>query len=251
MADNIEKLFNKMGLTEYESRVLSALIKKGEVEAPDISIMANVPKTRVYDVLEKLDKKQLVIPISGRPKKYKAIDPQKIVDILLNEKIKELESLKTEVELLKNKLLAKTEEEDYSEKVIKVKDKRDFIRILAEEIEKANNSIIGFSHLDIEHIEPIKESVKKAIQKNVNVMVIQNKDVLQRKGSFGDILEKASIKGYDHELNAYIIDNNKVILGISNIKENKPEYHLTIWKSNPIMIAMIKNHFDEVWKKIK
>ena len=80
------ELLEKLGLTEYEAKTLSTLFKLKEAQAPNISRTAQVPKTRVYDVLEKLIAKDLLIEIKGRPKLYRAIDPQKAIDLLINSK---------------------------------------------------------------------------------------------------------------------------------------------------------------------
>lgn len=148
-------------------------------------------------------------------------------------------------------MLASKSENDYSEKVIKVKDKRDFLKILSQEIEAAEKSIVGFSLMDIDHAEIIKESIKKAAEKKVNIMLIPSKE-LSQKGFLDELCSKGvSCRSYDHALNAYVIDDKKVILGISNIKEEKPEYHFTIWKDNLAMASIMKSHFDSVWKKAK
>ena len=76
-------LLEKLGLTEYEAKTLETLFKLKEAEAPTISRIAQVPKTRVYDVLEKLIQKNLIMEISGRPKLYRAIEPQKAIESLL------------------------------------------------------------------------------------------------------------------------------------------------------------------------
>ncbi|MEI7961272.1 MAG: helix-turn-helix domain-containing protein, partial [archaeon] len=73
----------KLGLTEYEAKTLSTLFSLKEAEAPHISRTAQVPKTRVYDVLEKLIQRNLIIEIKGRPKLYRAVEAQKAIDILL------------------------------------------------------------------------------------------------------------------------------------------------------------------------
>jgi sugar-specific transcriptional regulator TrmB len=60
---SVNEMLLQLGLTEYESKTLSTLFKMGESEAPAISRLAQVPKTRVYDVLDKLVEKNLVIEI--------------------------------------------------------------------------------------------------------------------------------------------------------------------------------------------
>ena len=69
MKTNIHELLKQLGLTEYESKTLNTLFQLKEEKAPEISRDAQVPKTRVYDVLDGLVKKGLVIEIQGRPKK--------------------------------------------------------------------------------------------------------------------------------------------------------------------------------------
>ena len=81
---DVNSLFLELGLTEYESKTLSTILKLKDAEAPDISRLAQVPKTRVYDVLDKLIRRGLIIEISGRPKKYRGIDPSESVNLLLN-----------------------------------------------------------------------------------------------------------------------------------------------------------------------
>jgi sugar-specific transcriptional regulator TrmB len=250
MTEGLESLLGRLGLTEYESRVLNALFRQGEAEAPEISIAAGVPKTRVYDVLERLKNKQVIIPISGRPKKYRVVDAKKVIEKLLLEKTLELEKLKAEAEHLK-KSLSEKPDSSYSEKVIKVKDRRDFIKILGQEIDSAKECINGFSIINEGEAGHLNEALMKAGERKVNVMLIPHKDV-KEKGIFDELQSKgAAIKGYEHGINAYVLDKKKVILAISNLAEERPEYHFTIWRDNPEMVALINSYFDQVWKKAR
>src|SRR3989344_6793449 len=123
MADyDVNTFLEKLGLTEYEAKTLSALFHLHEAEAPEISRSAQVPKTRVYDVLDRLTKKALVIEIHGRPKRYMAIEPEKVFIALLEEKKKELQSLEREADSLKNSIMTKHANGKH-ERVMKVKDR--------------------------------------------------------------------------------------------------------------------------------
>jgi len=146
-------LLANLGLTEYESKTLSTLFGLGEAEAPEISRMAQVPKTRVYDVLEKLIEKKLVIEIRVRPKKYRVIDAPQVLDALVAERKSHLSELESQVKEMKGSLAntRKGTGEAKSESVIKVKDKHDFERILAQELEKAEGTIVGFTEISDKH----------------------------------------------------------------------------------------------------
>jgi len=97
----LNNFLEKLGLTEYEAKTLSSLFRLREAEAPEISRNAQVPKTRVYDVLARLTKKNLIIEIHGRPKRYMSIEAEKVFALLIEEKRKELQELEKRASELK------------------------------------------------------------------------------------------------------------------------------------------------------
>ena len=171
----LNQLLSSLGLTEYESKTLSTLFNLGEAEAPDISRLAQVPKTRVYDVLEKLVGKSLVIEIKSRPKKYRVMNSPEVLDSLIEERKKQLQELERQVKDVKSSLASagKIKMDAKSESVIKVKDKHDFERILAQELEKAKNTIVGFTEISNKsHI--LHSALEKAKEKNVTIKLLNS-----------------------------------------------------------------------------
>ena len=242
----LNNLLSSLGLTEYESKTLSTLFGLGEAEAPEISRLAQVPKTRVYDVLEKLISKQVVIELHGRPKKYRVIDAPQVLDSLVSERKTHLSELEKQVKEMKESLSdnPKTKTDVRSESVIKVKDKHDFERILAQELETAEDTILGFTEISDKH-HVLKEALEKAKAKNVGIRILNN---------FASDALKKSIKEFrqiEHGLNAFIIDEKKVILALSDFKKEKPEYHFTIWHENKPMANAFKHYFEKTWAQAK
>ncbi|PJA16969.1 MAG: hypothetical protein COX63_02960, partial [Candidatus Diapherotrites archaeon CG_4_10_14_0_2_um_filter_31_5] len=121
---------NSLGLTEYESKAILSLIEKGALEAPEISRNTDIPKTRVYDVLEKLEKKGLVIPLHGRPKKFQSIESNKVIEKLIEVKRKEFKEIEENALKLKQGIKF-NEINETQENVLRVKSLTDFDRILA------------------------------------------------------------------------------------------------------------------------
>lgn len=239
----LNELLASLGLTEYESKTLSTLFNLGEAEAPEISRLAQVPKTRVYDVLEKLIERQLVIEIHGRPKKYRVMDAPQVLDSLVAERKTNLSGLEKQVKEMKENLSGsqKTKIDSRSESVIKVKDKHDFERILAQELEKAQDTIMGFTEISDKH-HVLKEALEKAKEKNVGIRLLN---------SFASESLKKSVKEMkqaEHGLNAFIIDDKKVILALSDFKKEKPEYHFTIWHENRPMASAFRHYFEKIWQ---
>ncbi|MDD4250712.1 MAG: helix-turn-helix domain-containing protein [Candidatus ainarchaeum sp.] len=240
---NTHYLLEKLGLTEYEAKTLSTLFKLKEAQAPTISRAAQVPKTRVYDVLEKLISKGLLIEIKGRPKIYRAIEPEKTIDILIKTKKTQLNSLESEVDKFKQELVLPFEGEEKGEKIMKVKEKQDFERILGQELAKAKHNIQGLTEIT-DNQTIIQDALKSATEHNVKVKLLNSNPSEKLK----DIIE---VKQLNHGLNAFIIDDKKVILAISDFKKDKPDYHFTILNDNAPMANALTYYFNTHWDKAK
>lgn len=247
----ITELLERLGLTEYEAKTLTTLFKLRETEAPEISRIAQVPKTRVYDVLDRLTKKGLVIEIYGRPKKFRVTDPNNALESLIRrkkEEIKELEKRSSEIRDVIG-TVQKAEEES-GEKVMKVKDKQDFLRILEQEIGKAKNEVLAFTKLEDNHLA-LREALNDALKRKVDVKVVS-----KIPSNYSETAKKLSNQGIDlreidHGINAYVIDKKRVVLGISDFSKQKPEYHFTIWNNNKGIANAFQKYFDHCWKEGK
>lgn len=79
---------NEFGLNTYESRLWIALLSKDTSTAGELADVANVPRSRSYDVLESLRKKGFVNIKPGKPIKYVAVSPESVIK-RRKEKIKE------------------------------------------------------------------------------------------------------------------------------------------------------------------
>lgn len=80
--DYIENL-EKSGLSEKEAKVYLACLELGDCSASDISIKSNLPRTLVYDLLEKLINLGLVsYSIKNNKKYFLASDPKELVRII-------------------------------------------------------------------------------------------------------------------------------------------------------------------------
>src|SRR3989338_8047061 len=76
----LSKLRRFFGLNLYEVKIWAALLSRGVSTAGELSDIANVPRSRSYDVLESLEKKGFVVMKLGKPIKYIAISPTEAVE---------------------------------------------------------------------------------------------------------------------------------------------------------------------------
>ncbi|MCD6591484.1 MAG: TrmB family transcriptional regulator [Thaumarchaeota archaeon] len=73
----------RLGLTEYEARAYVAIIELGRAEASEIAKRSGVPRTRIYDILSRLEHNGLIQKIrESRPALYTAIPPERSLEPL-------------------------------------------------------------------------------------------------------------------------------------------------------------------------
>src|SRR6056297_1026931 len=97
----LSKLRRFFALNLYEVKIWTALLSRGVSTAGELSDIANVPRSRSYDVLESLEKKGFVVMKIGKPIKYVAVPPNEVLERVkknLNKKtddhLKQLDKLK-------------------------------------------------------------------------------------------------------------------------------------------------------------
>ncbi|MBU1939395.1 hypothetical protein KKH30_01390 [Candidatus Micrarchaeota archaeon] len=246
---DIRMLLGQLGLTEYEAKVMEALFSLREAEAPEVSRKAQVPKTRVYDVLERLAKRGLIIGIYGRPKKYRAVEAGEVFNTLIQDKRTMLSELEKIADKMKDSF-GPDIGNGPGERVMKVKDKSDFMRILGQEIDGAKTSVFAMANLGKEH-GILRENIKAAAGKNVEFRMVSKIAQESKKlaKEFGDA--GVTFKECEHGMHAYVIDGKKVVLALSDFAQDKPEYHFTIWPDNVPLAEALGNYFEQCWKKGK
>ena len=70
------------GMNSYEARIWVALLSCETATAGTLANMANVPRSRSYDVLTSLEEKGFVFQKGGKPLYYSAYSPDKVMGIL-------------------------------------------------------------------------------------------------------------------------------------------------------------------------
>lgn len=251
MNTNVEVFLGKLGLTEYEAKTLATLFTLPDAESPDVARAAQVPKTRVYDVLDTLVEKGLAVQLHSRPKKYRALKPTDAFQKIIADKVTELERFSSEAQKIGQEMEARVEHPADiqgmgDEKVLKVNSRTDFYKILAQEIDSAKTDIQGLTKLDAHH-HLLHDALTHASQRNVHVQLAGThppafKEYAQKWG------KNVQLKDAAHGLHAYVIDGKKVVLLLSDLAQEKPEYHFAIWPNNPAMAGTLQNTFNAHWE---
>lgn len=86
------RLLEELGLTEYEARCLVALTRVPEATASEIHELSDVPRSRVYDSVERLHRKGIVDVQQTDPRQYRALPQDAVIERLREQYTSTLEA---------------------------------------------------------------------------------------------------------------------------------------------------------------
>lgn len=208
--------FQKLGLSEYESKALSALLSRHDATAQQIADSGEIPITKVYSVLSSLEKQGLLKCTLERPKKYRPLDPESLMNVILGKRKTELERLEKTVSKkfdVLNEMYKEGETFQGNEKVIFLPSFEAVWSLVLEITTSAKNSIYTladgwiYQHA-FKHDKTMIEGVN-ACDRGVKYRCIMP-------ASISDIFEKIRLSKYalswlSHEnTNIRIIDDNRI-----------------------------------------
>ena len=91
----------EFGLSKYEAQAYVALIAKGTASASELAYYSEIPRTKIYPTLLKLENKKLVIISKSKPIMCTAIAPEDAFDGIIHEQINKVNAMNALVSNLK------------------------------------------------------------------------------------------------------------------------------------------------------
>lgn len=85
----------EFGLSSYEARAYVTLISKGTISVSELAYYADIPRTKTYHTLGRLEKKGLVLLSKGKPITCSATSPEDAFDDIIQEQISRVNSMNT------------------------------------------------------------------------------------------------------------------------------------------------------------
>ncbi len=81
--DKFIRVLRELGFTAYESKVLACLsVRRESLKVNELSVMADLPRTKVYSVISSLNGEGFVKVHSGRPLRVSAPPPNELASLL-------------------------------------------------------------------------------------------------------------------------------------------------------------------------
>lgn len=165
------KILKKIGLTEYESKAYLSLIHLVSDKADNISKESNIPRSKIYPVLENLEKKKLIKINEGRPLIYEVITPSEAFTSYKNNLVDEINTLETNlINIYENKL------PKIKTPILSIEDKKKILQKQEDIIKRSKNTLcIRLGFILPQEVEKFKKNINELIKKEVNVKILSVK----------------------------------------------------------------------------
>ena len=249
-------------LNLYEVKLWSALLSRGVSTAGELSDIADVPRSRSYDVLESLEKKGFVVMKTGKPIKYIAIPPTEVVDrvkknMQLNSsnKIKRLDSIRTSPLLTELEQLHTTGISlvDPSEMTGTLKGRHNLYNHLDYLLKGAKKSvnIITTEKGFMRKVEGLKANMEKAKKRGVKIRIAapltkDNKHLTEELKGIAEVKHNAKLN-----TRFVTVDGKDLVFMTMDDGEVHPSYDLGVWVKTPYFASGMDTMFNTTWGSLK
>jgi len=247
------------GLNSYEAKLWVALLSRGVSTAGELSDIANVPRSRTYDVLESLEKKGFTIMKLGKPIKYIAVKPDEVVERLKKhiqedavQKSTLLEEMKSsaildELQLLHNQGVELVNPADLTGSF---RGRDSVYSHMDTMIKTAEETITIMTTQDglVRKIPHLGRSLEKAIRRGVKVRIA----VPTSTKTVPDMPEGVEIRKTDNiSARFMIVDSKEMTFMVLDDKEVHPSYDIGIWINSDFFAKALEQLFELSWKSLK
>ncbi|RLE99725.1 MAG: TrmB family transcriptional regulator [Thermoprotei archaeon] len=234
-----KSLVKILGLSDYEIKAYLKLVEKGPLRPKTLSFEANIPYTKIYSVVIRLEKKGLVkVDRSRRPHTVVAVPPVEAYIKLKSMVEEKLEDLEKKVKLLQE--LYESSHRGFAQ--------REFITIirgLKPINERAVNILVGASssvRVAIPFQKFLSEDLKKnlieeSVKKLIKILATKKLEPL-----FRDLPARIEVKYLDKMFGGGVISEKEVLL----VVEHRGEI-LAAYSSFEYIVEIAKTYFDYLW----
>jgi HTH-type transcriptional regulator, sugar sensing transcriptional regulator len=256
----------EFGLSKYEAQAYVALISKGTISAGELAYYSDLPRTKVYPTLLKLENKKLVIISKSKPIMCTAIAPEDAFDSIIHEQINKVNAMNTLITNLKKASEESRKSRGSEEKRYFHVSANNVLEQLRTMIEGSKFSInIMADQWGLGLLEECKEQLLSVLRRNLEVKLLLPSTQICSE-AYRTIPNEVKIRVSDTIQNCFVFDETEVLM-VDNengkgavfsstevLGVNQNRVFSDIWKNaikTESLADMTKNEAQEVYKIIR
>jgi sugar-specific transcriptional regulator TrmB len=245
-SEGTRQVLREIGLGTYEIDVYIAFLEGGQTTAMEISKKANVPYSKIYEVLNSLKDKGWIKSVESRPTKYYPIQP---LEALAAAKIRLENKYAGWEQTVANELQPLYEKRELVERpdILILHGRQGVLAKLEETLKKATKEIViaapEFAKTMVMYAPSFLEALERT-RVNIKLMVagkIDDRKNLKRLSSLGELRVRGQMFG-----GGIIVDGKEAMLFLG---EEKPS--LVIWSNHVGLVQFAREYFQFLWDSSK
>ena len=261
MQNEIINQLKDIGLNSYESKLWLALLSKGVAAAGELSDIANVPRSRSYDVLESLEKKGFIILKIGKPIKYIAVPPGHVIETVRKKLIEDADvhdKLLSKIgqgpliDELKSVYKSGVNEIDPFELTGSVRGRKNLYHHLDRMIRNAEREVIIMTTSSgiLRKKNALSAAFKKAKERRVKIKIAANitNDVRSQIEELAGLVE---LRQANTPARFCVVDGKEVVLMPMDDEMTNPTSDVGIWVRSKFFAATFEKMFEVAWPTLK
>jgi len=248
--DNLLSTLQKLGLTYYEAKAYLALMTLGVAKPSVIAEESGVPRTKIYEVLKKLEKDRWVTIEKSRPATVTPTYPRKVLEEHKLRFNHEIDGVSNELAMIYNDVIQKE-----VPKIRIVYSAESVSQMKSEIMGNAKKEIMSLGSLYLPHeADILKDNLSMIKERCVRMRSItqpQNDADLETVKSLSPVIEIK--EGHGYCLKTIMVDDKEVILMMAKIKDEIPimEDVIAVWITSPSLTSCLASVFEMEWKNLE
>lgn len=244
VSTKVEKSLREIGLTEYECLAYIALVRYGELTAGQVSEHTSIPYSKVYSVLDSLDRKGWVEIKGGRPRLYY---PRPPVEALEAERLRKENRFEQFREAVVSELQPLYERRDVKEKpeiwIIRgVENIASAIKEIPQKVQR--ELMLALPEIQPELVKIVLPSLELLRDKRVDIHLLTTMDLVASLESH--IAHVAEIRVRKEMFGGgVVIDGKESLLFLG--RGVAEEQNLAIWSDHMGLTMIAKIYFEHLW----
>ncbi len=249
------------GLNSYEAKLWMALLSRGVSTAGELSDIADVPRSRSYDVLESLEKKGFVMMKFGKPIKYLAISPEEVVERVKKRIASDAEAQKKLLDDVRKTTLLNELTSLYKKGVDVVepfelsgylKGRKNLYNHLETTIKNAKSSVALVTSANglLRKADALKGVLKKAKVRGIKIKIAAPLTE-ETKEALKELSKIAEVRNSAQKARFCVVDGKQITFMLMDDKEVNPAYDVGVWINSAFFASAVGNMFGASWKEMK
>jgi sugar-specific transcriptional regulator TrmB len=242
--------FYALGFTDYESKVITSLLKLKIAKTKEISFISGVPQNKLYSILKRFENLGIVEIIPEKLKKFKLINLKTFINKKIKDKENSIKTLK-----INSKFIEQLKESDDQNLFSIIKGQQAIMDKLAENNSNVKKEICAVQRNWKVWGKGLRE-ISKAVKRGVDVKFIGVVDSDTKKRALEWKKTGAKIRIYNEKfgespLRFSIFGGKEARITIGKPEIQDRENYITIWTTSKPTINILRKQFLEMWKESK